>query len=76
MRNGKEAETDPFLVESLVIRSVMLLPKNVHVIWLLVYSFFLSLNIYNARYCASTGDTMANVTAPALKDTGVDDGGQ
>lgn len=38
--------------------------------------FFLSSNIYYARYCASTGDTMVNVIVPALKDVGVDDGGQ
>lgn len=67
---GKELKLCPFSWKAWVINSLTLLPEECshH---LFVSSFFISLYIYYARYCASTGDTMVIVAIPALTDIGV-----
>ena len=67
---GKEMKLCPVSWKAWVINSLTLLPKDCshH---LFVGSSFISLHIYYARYCASTGDTVVIVVIPALTDTGV-----
>lgn len=74
MRNGKGAETLTLLMESLGDKfSHVVIKECSH--HLVVGSFFLSLNIYYAKYCASTGDTYGDCSSPCPQGHWDVDGG-